>query len=336
MKNILYAINCLFAVALIFSYISPFIDPNITWFFSFFGLGFPFLLIANLLFILIWLLIYPRYAIMSCLLLVMGYSAITKTVGLNSQKKDKGLSVMTYNIGNSRFELWKKKNTSAINRFRKFILDNNPDIICIQERHSKLLPQYEKIFEGYSLYPDSQLGTAIYSKYPIINQGNIPFNTSFHNATWADIKVGNKTIRIYCTHLSSNQVPNLTDNVREIWDETKFILEKYNHHAIKRVHQLRLLLAHAKTSPYPVVICGDFNDVPQSYIYAVVAKEYKDAFCESGTGLVQTLKGNFIGLRIDYTFTSDVLEILSHKVIETDISDHYPVMTTLGLDNIQL
>ena len=95
-------------------------------------------------------------------------------------------------------------------------------------------------------------------------------------------------------------------------------------------------MAHAANSPYPVVISGDFNDLPQSHIYKLIDNNYKDAFRERGFGLAQTFKSKFIGLRIDYTFTSETIEILNHEVLNSDISDHYPVMTTLDLENKDL
>ena len=90
------------------------------------------------------------------------------------------------------------------------------------------------------------------------------------------------------------------------------------------------MVAHAKSSPYPVIISGDFNDVPQSYVYRMIDKEYKDAFTEGGTGLMQTFISRFIGLRIDFTFTSESVKVLEHKILKTAISDHYPVVTTIA------
>ena len=318
-------------MALLFAYLSPFISPSSSWFFSFFGLGYPFLFLINALFFFFWLVFKPKYAVLSGLFLLLGIGPINKMIGFAGDKpKKKGLEIMTYNIGKTRIDFHYNNRQKKIDRFKKFIAQEKPDIICIQERLPRHLEYYEEIFAGYHLHPDSDIGTAIYSKHPIVQAGNIAFNTKSHNATWADIKIKNHTFRIYSVHLSSNRVPNLTDNVNEIWDESKYIINKYNEHAILRMEQLEEVLAHAETSPHPVIINGDFNDVPQSYVYRMIGQKYQDAFVEKGNGIGQTFHSRFIGLRIDYTFASEAVEILDHEILKSKISDHFPVVTTIA------
>ncbi len=279
-----------------------------------------------------WLAIKPKNALLSGLILLLGFNALQKAIGFNpANNADADLSIMTYNIGKTRIDFHYKGREKKIKKFKNFIQKEQPEVICIQERLPKHLDYYKQIFTGYNLHPDSDIGTAIYSKHPIINGGNIPFNTKSHNATWADIEVDKKKIRIYSIHLSSNRVTNLTDDIKEIFDESKYILSKYNEHAKVRATQLKQVLDHAAQSPYPVIINGDFNDVPQSYIYKMIDEDYKDAFREGGRGLMQTYIGRFIGLRIDFSFVSEDLKVLNHDIIKTNLSDHYPLVTTLDL-----
>lgn len=271
------------------------------------------------------------------LFLLLGFTPLQKAIGFNSaDDATEAIDIMTYNIGKTRVDFHKKGKEKKINTFKKFIKKEEPDIICIQERLPRHLKIYKKIFTGYELHPDSDIGTAIYSKYPIVRGGNIPFNTKSHNATWADIQFDDQILRIYSLHLSSNRVTNLTDDIKEIYDESRLILSKYNEHAIIRKTQLEKVLKHAAKSPHPVVINGDFNDVPQSYIYNMIDKDYVDAFRAKGRGLMQTYIGRFIGLRIDFTFVNEGIEILKHDIIKTHISDHYPVVTTLDLKSSEL
>ena len=279
-----------------------------------------------------WLAIKPKYAILSGLVLLLGFNALQKAIGFNPEASNKGdLSIMTYNIGKTRIDFHLKGKEKKVKKFKAFIQKQKPDIVCIQERLPRHLKFYDDIFTGYNLHPNSDIGTAIYSKYPIIKGGNIPFNTKSHNATWADIEVNKKKVRIYSIHLSSNRVTNLTDDFKEILDESKYILSKYNQHAQIRMTQLQQVLDHAGESPYPVIINGDFNDVPQSYIYKMIDEKYKDAFREGGHGLMQTFIGRFIGLRIDFSFLSEELKVLNHDIIKTNLSDHYPLVTTVDL-----
>lgn len=333
MLKLIYALNTIAVVGLVLAYISPFINPEITGLFAIFGLGYPFILVVNIMFLVFWLLFKRKYIWLPLLGLLLGFFPIRRTIAVKlDDKKADGLSVMTYNIGKTRIDFhYKKSKRKKIDRFKKFLSDTSPDIICVQERFPYHYDYYKEIFDGYSVFPDYKLGTCIYTKLPIVNSGNIPFNTQYHNGTWADIKVGKDTCRFYSVHLSSNRVPNLTDNVKEIWEESKYILNKYNEHAQQRVSQLQQVLDHAQQSPHPVVINGDFNDVPQSYIYSMIDAKYEDAFLSSGLGLAQTFKSRFLGLRIDYTFTDKDVKVLDQQILDTPISDHLPVVTTLDL-----
>jgi len=332
-KKFLFVINNFVALSLLMAYLSPHIPPSTTWLFAIFGLGYPFILVLNILFFFFWLAIKPKYALLSGLILLLGFGALQRAIGFNPALSEKAdLSIMTYNIGKTRIDFHNKGKHKKIKQFKTFIQKNPADVICIQERLPRHLNIYDKIFKGYELHPnDSDIGTAIYSKFPIVRSGNIPFNTKSHNATWADIMVEKKKVRIYSLHLSSNRVTNLTDDIKEIFDESKYILSKYNQHAKIRAKQLKKVLAHAAKCKHPVIINGDFNDVPQSYIYKMIDEHYKDAFRERGRGLMQTFIGRFIGLRIDFSFCSDEVKVINHDIIKTNLSDHYPLLTTVDL-----
>jgi len=238
---------------------------------------------------------------------------------------------MSYNIGHSKYYFNEGDVDQKIASFKSFIDSENPDIICLQERSKAHLNVYDKVFSDYDLYPSEFIGTCIYSKHKILDSGNLYFDTNAHNATWIDLERNGKRIRIYCVHLSSNKVKNLTDNIKEIWDESIFILDKYNYHAVKRTEQIKSILEHAKSSKYPVLLTGDFNDIPQSYLYNLITKEYTDAFLEHGHAFAKTHNTAIPILRIDYSFHSEELNILGQDIIKVNFSDHYPLICRLDL-----
>jgi endonuclease/exonuclease/phosphatase family metal-dependent hydrolase len=43
---------------------------------------------------------------------------------------------------------------------------------------------------------------------------------------------------------------------------SKRILKKMKQGYIYRSEQVKHIVNHIKSSPYPVVVCGDFNDIP--------------------------------------------------------------------------
>ncbi|NNE26549.1 MAG: hypothetical protein HKN09_06880, partial [Saprospiraceae bacterium] len=306
MKSILFSLNSLAAVLLIFAYISPYVDPSITGFFSIFGLFYPIILFVNILFIFLWLIIKAEKALLSFLLIAIGYAPLIKYFGFNSETENcSGISVISYNIGKTRIDFSRKDADKYIEQFRKFLKTENPDIICLQEKTKWHLDIYNDLFSEYNVYPNNELGTSICSKYPIVNGGNIPFESIAHNASWADVNIGSDTMRFYSIHLSSNRITRTTEKMLDnpdlsntaIWGDLKFIFSRYNKHAQLRSLQLDTLLMHASKSPHPVVISGDFNDVPQSYIYNQICARYNDAFTERGFELAKTFISVVPGLR---------------------------------------
>ena len=55
------------------------------------------------------------------------------------------------------------------------------------------------------------------------------------------------------------------------------------------------------------------------------------AFVESGRGAVNTYRGFFNLLRIDFTFVDDRFEVLSFDSPREGSSDHYPVVSRIRL-----
>ena len=97
---------------------------------------------------------------------------------------------------------------------------------------------------------------------------------------------------------------------------------------IKSVNDIRSILDSLKTPD--VIICGDFNDTPLSYIYRTFAHQRKDSFCEQGIGFGTTYAGNIPALRIDYILTDPIFQIETHEVYRFKVSDHYGVGSAIS------
>jgi endonuclease/exonuclease/phosphatase (EEP) superfamily protein YafD len=110
-------------------------------------------------------------------------------------------------------------------------------------------------------------------------------------------------------------------------DEVKVISVKMRDAYIKRALQADQLARHIRESPYPVIVCGDFNDTPFSYTYYKVRNHLKDAFVESGSGFGSTYHDNFPPIRIDYIFYSPSMKSLLFRDDKKGGSDHFPVIS---------
>ncbi|MEZ5028200.1 MAG: endonuclease/exonuclease/phosphatase family protein [Ferruginibacter sp.] len=88
--------------------------------------------------------------------------------------------------------------------------------------------------------------------------------------------------------------------------------------------------AKIKQSPYPVIVCGDMNDVPNSYTYFTVKDDLQDAFLKKSGGLGRTFRYISPTLRIDYILADKKFEVENFSKIKVPYSDHYPILADIA------
>lgn len=114
-------------------------------------------------------------------------------------------------------------------------------------------------------------------------------------------------------------------------DPEQRIISRLNNAYIKRSKQVEIILSKIEQSPYPVLVCGDFNDTPVSYTYRKMTKELWDAFVESGNGTGSTYIGMFPFLRIDYILHSKELNAYQFETHSEELSDHHAISCIIEL-----
>lgn len=315
--------------------------------FLFFGLAYPWFLLLNLLFILFWTWQKKRFFVYSLLTLLVGWSNIGKFVGTSLFNGDKGkqnIKVLTYNT--STFSLGKGKENPKeyAQKINDFFTKTKADVICLQEfvetdPNLKLeLQKYAYLQNYYIAHPD-KIAIVILSKFPVLNSGFLNFNTGNNDALFADLDVNGTTIRVYNVHLHSNSVSERTTNLiknkeldKESALKTRNILSDVKRTYVLREKQALRLKAHLNASPYPVIVCGDFNDTPQTYTYGIVADQLKDTWEARGFGRGSTYAGAIPLLRIDYILANPKMKVLDADVIRSvDFSDHFPVTAEIAI-----
>jgi endonuclease/exonuclease/phosphatase family metal-dependent hydrolase len=89
---------------------------------------------------------------------------------------------------------------------------------------------------------------------------------------------------------------------------------------------------HIDVSPYPVIICGDFNDTPVSYTYNKIRGDRLDTFCEAGKGMPSTYRLSVVPFfRIDYILHDKNMKSSAYYVHKLDCSDHYPISSVIEI-----
>jgi len=110
----------------------------------------------------------------------------------------------------------------------------------------------------------------------------------------------------------------------------KAIYGNYTMGMIIRSRQCDKVAQQIEESQLPVILCGDFNDVPYSYTYNRMLGDLVDGFKECGKGFMSTYRGRK-KFRIDYIFHDKLLKGVSYYKQELSYSDHNPVFMKIEL-----
>lgn len=305
----------------------------------------PIFILLNLALLLIFIFTGNKLLVFPLIALAIGWKFFVITFQLNeSNSNPTGLSVLSYNV---HFFNFRSKDRGQTSHAIQWVKDHPSDIKCLQEfLDDYTTPSFNSMeqltqdgdYEVSYYIIDGNLkrrshGLAIFSKYPIINEGQIFDNQRSNGAMFVDIKVDQDTIRIYNAHLESMNIKTDrlgdTEGIKRTYRET---LRKLKNGIRMRARQVKVLSEHIKNSPYPVILVGDFNDVPYSYTYFALKSILKNAFEEAGRGFGFTYNKVLFFLRIDHIFYHDSLDITSFKTHrEVDYSDHYPVSATFEI-----
>ena len=337
---------------LLMTYLSVYVSPASAWIFAFIGMSYPFVLFFNLLFIVWWVIFKKWYFLISLFCIIIGWNTFRKFFQFQPKKAEPVLTentirLLTYNVRLFNYYQW-HKDTATWQKILGYIQSENPDIVCFQEfitlPHSKhdlnnLKKKLSSLSYFYVYYTDQvpgkiNFGMATFSKFPIVHKQKIVFEHSLNGSIYTDIIYKADTLRVYNCHLQSirlrNDYNDLLDSLffnysDKQLDELKDMSGRMRQAFIQRAGQVDILARQIRISPYPVIVCGDFNDTPVSYAYHQIGSKLEDAFIEAGSGTGNTYSGNLPYVRIDYVFYSFPFHAHHYQTKKIDWSDHFPV-----------
>lgn len=338
----MFFLNIVLTVLTFSVYILPFLAPKSFPLLSVLTLFMPAFFVANGLFFVYWAIQFKKRLILSGLVLLTGITFISKFYKFSAKeyiKDEKDFSVMSYNVRLFNVFKWLDRDDIPEN-IKAFIDEKDPDILCIQEYSNsahidlKVYPHRYIFIDGKQI----KTGQAIFSKFPIIDEGKIVFPKSDNNVVYADIKRGKDVIRVYNMHLQSIKI---SPDVSEISDDIDNVNQKKSQRIYARIskgftqqqEQAEIFKEHIRKCQYPIIICGDMNNSPFSYVYRNIKGKLKDAFEEAGEGFGATYKFKYYPARIDYIFTDTKMKVKQFESFsDFENSDHYPIMTRLSID----
>ena len=323
------------------AYVLPFLAPKLFPFLSVLTLILPLFLILNGLFFVFWMLQMKRQMVISGIVLILGITFVNKFYKFSSHNIDReegDMIVMSYNVRLFNLFQWIERE-SVKDDIKKFINDENPDILCIQE-YSETANVDLRVYKHKFIFMQGnkiKTGQAIFSKYPIVDNGNIEFPESDNLIVYADIRKGKDTIRVYNMHLQSIKI---SPDVTEIESNVETINQKKSEIVFKRIGkaftkqqvQAEILMKHKKECHYPMIVCGDMNNSAFSYVYRSIKGELNDCFEEAGKGFGETYNFKYYPARIDYIFADKSMKVKSFQNFpQFKNSDHYPIVALLSL-----
>ncbi len=338
----MFFFNIVLTVLTALAYILPFLAPKLFPFLSALTLILPLFLILNGFFFIYWIFQLKRQMILSGIVLIIGITFVNKFYKFSSNEKpleDKDFIVMSYNVRLFNLFKWIPRDNVG-DDILGFINEQNPDILCIQE-YSETAKVNLRVYKHKFIFMEGKkikTGQAIFSKYPIVNRGNIEFPKSDNLIIYADIRKGKDTIRVYNMHLQSIKI---SPDVNEMQDNVDSISEQKSQLVVKRIseafkqqqHQAEILMNHKKQCHYPMIICGDMNNSAFSYVYRSIKGNLNDCFEESGNGFGQTYNFKYYPARIDYIFADKSMKVKNFQNFSNfKKSDHYPIVARLMME----
>lgn len=346
--------------------------------------SFAFALIANLIFIIIWLLFGKRkkkfFALLSLIAVTFSTPVSKSIIGIypggnvalvnENQQGDKRIKIMTYNVHYFDLGEWTKEKTTQ-RRIVDFIQNESPDILCLQEYYLDQKDPNQPFTEiianlGYPYVEFTKqtqfskkrmtsqaapgervdVGIAVFSKYPLEQKSDLVLpGNAYYKALTTDVKISDSfSFKLISAHLQSfkleSQDIDMIDKIKDPkelarGDKEKTMdlvrkLVKANQNRAAQANKIVEELEDIKGEP--VIVCGDFNDIPGSYPYTHIGSILKDPFNKKGFGFARTYTGIFPTLRIDHIlYHPDYFEPLSYEVIRENLSDHFPVVVEFSL-----
>ena len=366
-RSILVSLNIAIILAYLIICLVPFIDTGENSLLAFPGLVFPFIFLALAIFIIVWIFLRSKWWYISLIALLLGIQQILAVFSFNLPKefsykrKPNTLRVLQWNV-TSWDEATKKEYGGT--SYRPFMLNlvkkANADVLCAEEFFeakdtgyfkSNVLALKELGFNFHFFVPlttaqdDLPTGVAIFSKDPIIDTASFVYKLNYtgEHLLYADIKVEGKIFRVFVTHLQPIYFDDFEYNLAKWTQSAKLSDRDYFHSLFARFQsgfeyrypQSELVNSKIEESPYPAIICGDFNDVPNSNTYFTVKGNLQDAFLKAGSGFGLTIPYFSKMLRIDYIFADRKFKVTQFYAEHVPYSNHYPLMTDLDYSNIK-
>ncbi len=304
----------------------------------------PLLIIANFLLLIYWLVrkrwliaILPLVTILCCIPYigtVFQFGSVDEKIG----DAQKGLKIATYNVERFNRETSGFLALDILAEMKR----QKVDVFCVQEymETGGDVNNTNSYKEYFPYVAKAGKDVVIFSRYPIKKMKPFLFEDSNQAGMYADIDVNGQVFRVFSVHLETTGINSTMSHANSLeaqgYDVSKnrvlnAIYGNYSLGMLFRAAQANIIANEIRSSEVPCIVCGDFNDVPYSYVYKTMLGDLVDGFKECGRGgWMGTYRGKK-SARIDYIFHSQTMKGLNYYKTDLTYSDHYPVFMKVEL-----
>lgn len=313
------------------------------------GLVFPALLIINFAFLVFWLFVKPRMVLVPFLGFLVCYGPVRRYMPINLPRDaPKGsIKVLSYNVWNFNSMMGENGNNAIID----YIAQQNADIVCLQEAAPNAMVQQaiDTVLRSVYQYIDTVRkgygnGLMVLSKYPILSHEHIQYASKSNMSAAFVLKVKGREVLVVNNHLETTELsPEEKEKFKDLLKgdlkkdtataTSKWLVGHLGQQTAKRAPEADAVARYvAYHHDRPVILCGDFNDHPLSYVHRVMGQGLTDCYVATanGPGISYNRSGFFV--RIDNIFCSDNFEPYACRVDNSiKASDHYPILCWLDM-----
>lgn len=308
---------------------------------------------------------YILFFVVVILLCIANNSTKFLAVNIKSAEKTKrSFSIMTFNVdATDSVKFTQAFQDSLLAEIKR----QKPDILCFQELSfinlKKIKPQLDSIYGTCDILKgDNQLWRLrFYSHFPLRNFKRHHCEDSIDTLDLDSIELkeyhqmklqmgvmsaefevqSGRWITLFSGHLRSSAYSTARRSMSKDsywWDGIPLYYRNYKVGKRIREYQaenVRRFIDEARAEGKTVILAGDLNDwCGSTSLNTLMGKDgnaLKDAWWEGGNGFGFTYQGWHLRLRLDHILYSDGLELQNVKVIDSNLSDHRPLIATFCL-----
>lgn len=317
------------------------------------SLAFPYLAILSILLIIFWAItrkiIFCGLGIVTIIICLTPLSTVFPLGSAREpNKKDETFKIISWNVLHTKDI---RKPEYAGNRAVEFMINSGADIICLTELlgiNDKEIPHFTKqlkdsLFKAYPYQAGLQTtDIKVLSKYPVKRLERISYNSTgncrfdFFQISFPDKKeLIVAMVHLYSYGLSQeerrvvteiNSVETAKTSMKEFKGSIRQKLRAAFRQRAEDAKKLREELDDISPE-IPLIVCGDFNDVPTSWTYNIVkGDDLRDAYSETNFGPAITYNLHAFYFHIDQMLYRGNLEAIDLKIGKINSSDHYPLI----------